>query len=160
MSSYSDEPVLVPPDARRDWKRWALVILALAATGIVVYIPIDRAKKDEAAHYARRGPHDGVLLPLELRGVPHTLELAWAINRFAPVLVPPPPPDMTLHLKGKFGAETLKWNAQLGAFGPTAAFIDPFGHYKVSVRLEEAGEVLWSDTVWAYGIHDSHDHAH
>ncbi|MEO0055256.1 MAG: hypothetical protein RLZZ50_1203, partial [Verrucomicrobiota bacterium] len=40
MSTYSDEPVLVKSDARRDWKRWALAAAALFATGLVVYIPL------------------------------------------------------------------------------------------------------------------------
>jgi hypothetical protein len=160
MSTYSDEPVLVKPNARRDWKRWALAALALFATGLIVYIPLDKARKEEAAHHAARGPRQGVLLPLSLEGAPHTLELTWVRGHFAPVLDPAPAADATLRIAGRFGEETLTWNAELGAFGPTQAQVDPYAHYKLRLRLERGGRALWSDTVWAYGIHDTHGHSH
>jgi hypothetical protein len=160
MSQFSDEPVLVPPSARRDWKRWGAAALALVATGLVVYVPLDKARKEEAAHHALRGERQGVLLKFAIKDVPHSLELTWARGRFAPVLTPPPPPGAILRMKGRFGEEVLSWNPELGAFGPGATDIDPYAHYKVSLRLEIEGRNVWGDTVWAYGIHDTHDHAH
>lgn len=160
MNTFSDEPVLVKSDARRDWKRWAAVAAALFVTGLVVYIPLDKARTEEKAHHAPRGPRQGVLVNLTLEGAPHTLELTWNQGRFAPVLQPAPSAGTTLRIAGRFGEETLSWNAELGAFGPTAASIDPYANYKVSLRLERESRVLWRDTVWAYGIHDTHGHAH
>lgn len=160
MNTFSDEPVLVKPDARRDWKRWAAAALALFVTGLVVYVPLDKARTEEKAHDAPRGPRQGVLLNLTLEGAPHTLELTWNQGRFAPVLQPAPLPGTTLRLAGRFGEETLSWNAELGAFGPATATVDPYAHYKLSLRLEREGRTLWRDGAWAYGIHDSHGHAH
>ncbi len=160
MSTFSDEPVLVKPDARRDWKRWAALGAALLATGLVIYVPLDKARKEEAAHDARRGQRQGVLLDLALDGAPHTLELTWARDRFAPILSPAPAPGTTLRISGRFGDETLSWNESLGAFGPTQAEVDPYAHYRLSLRLEREGRSLWPDTAWAYGIHDTHGHNH
>jgi hypothetical protein len=160
MSTFSDEPVLVKPDARRDWKRWVLVALALVATGLIVYVPIDKALKEEAAHHATRGPNQGVLLNLTFDGAPHTLELTWRLGRFAPVLNPAPAPGTQLRLAGRFGDETLAWNEELGVFGPTEGAVDPYAHYKLLLRLRRDGRTLWHDSVWAYGIHDTHGHSH
>ncbi len=160
MSTFSDEPVLVKPDAKRDWKRWAIAAAALFATGLVIYIPLNEARIEENAHDARRGERRGVLMDLNVEGAPHTLELTWARDRFAPVLQPAPAPGTTLRISGRFGEETLSWNAELGAFGPGEAEVDPFSHYKLSLRLEREGRVLWRDSVWAYGIHDTHGHSH
>lgn len=160
MNTFSDEPVLVKPDARRDWKRWAAAALALLVTGIVVYIPVNKAVMEERAHEARRGERQGVLLDLALDGAPHTLELTWWQGRFAPVLRPAPAPGTTLRLKSRFGDEELTWDAEKGAFGPAQTEVDPYSHYKLSIRIRREGRVLWRDTVWAYGIHDTHGHAH
>lgn len=161
MDSFSDEPVLVKSDARRDWKRWAAAALALFVTGIVVYIPVNKNIMDERAHDAKRGSRQGVLLDgVMVDGAPHTLELTWWQGRFAPVLEPAPAPGTMLHLEGRFGAETLAWNAEKGAFGPAATEVDPYSHYKLSLRLEREGRVLWSDSAWAYGVHEEHGHEH
>jgi hypothetical protein len=162
MSTYSDEPVLMKPDARRDWKRWAAAAAAILGTGLVVYVPFDKARKEEAAHHAPRGPRQGVLVNLTLDGAPHTLELTWIRGNFAPLLDPAPAAGsgLALHLSGRFGDETLTWNQELGVFGPTQALVDPYAHYKLSLRFEREGRTLWSDTVWAYGIHDTHGHSH
>lgn len=160
MSTFSDEPVLVKPDAKRDWKRWALAAAALFATGLVIFIPLNEARIEENAHHARRGEHQGVLLDVSVDGAAHTLELTWARDRFAPVLKPAPAPGTTLRISGRFGEESLSWNTEAGAFGPGTAEVDPFAHYKLSLRLERDGRVLWRDSVWAYGIHDTHGHSH
>ncbi len=160
MSNYSDEPVLVKPDVRRDWKRWAALAVALLVTATVIYIPVNKDLMDERAHDARRGPRQGVLLDLSVDGAPHTLELTWFEGHFAPVLTPAPVAGTTLRLSGRFGEETLAWNAEKGAFGPAAAEVDPYSHYKLSLRLERDDRVLWSDSAWAYGVHEGHDHDH
>lgn len=160
MSQFSDEPVLVQPSARRDWKRWAAAGLALLVTGVFVYIPVNKALTEERAHEARRGTRKGVLLDLSVDGAPHTLELTWYQGHFAPALAPAPAPGTTLRLKSRVGEETLSWNTELGVFGPGAAEVDPYSHYKLSLRLEREGRVLWSDSAWAYGIHDTHGHDH
>jgi hypothetical protein len=160
MSTFSDEPVLVPPTARRDWKRWAAAGLALLVTGVVVYIPVNKSLTEERAHDAPRGPRQGVLLDIVVEGTPHKLELTWNRGRFAPILEPAPAAGATLRIKGRFGEETLSWNAELGAFGPGTTEVDPYSHYKLSLRLERDGRVLWNDSAWAYGIHESHGHEH
>lgn len=162
MSTYSDEPVLVKPTARGSWKRWLLVAAFLGVAGAVIYVPIDKNLMEERAHHAERGPRQGAVYPITLDGASHKLELTWAAGgQFAPVLDPAPAAGTTLALKSRFGAETLKWNAELGCFGPTTgAEADPYNHYKLSLRLERDGRALWSDTLWAYGIHDSHGHSH
>jgi hypothetical protein len=160
MSTYSDEPVLVKPDARRDWKRWAAAGVALLITGVVVYIPLNKSLTEERAHDARRGPRQGVVLDVAVEGAPHKLELTWNLGRFAPAFEPAPAAGTTLRIKGRFGEETLSWNAELGAFGPGTIQVDPYSHYKLALRLERDGRVLWSDSAWAYGIHESHGHDH
>jgi hypothetical protein len=160
MSTFSDEPVLVKSDVRRDWKRWAAAAAALLVTGLIVYVPVEKARKEEAAHHATRGPRQGVLVKLTVEGAPHTLELTWNRGRFAPILTPAPAAGVSLRLAGRFGEETLAWNSELGVFGPGKADVDPYAHYKLRLRLEREGRTLWSDTVWAYGIHDTHGHAH
>jgi hypothetical protein len=160
MSTYSDEPVLVKPDAKSTRKLWLLVSVALAAAGLIVYIPIDKARMEERAHHAERGPRQGTLIRLEIEGRPHTLELTWFQNRFAPVLDPAPAEGVTLSLRSRKGSETLAWNAELACFGPVAFEVDPYAHHKLSLRLEKAGATLWQNTAWAYGIHDTHGHSH
>lgn len=158
MSNFSDEPVLVKPDARRDWKRWAAAAVALFITGTVIYIPLNESRMEENAHHAPRGPKQGVVVNLSVDGTAHTLELTWYKGHFCPILTPAPSPGTTLRLAGRFGEETLAWNADLGAFGPGSADVDPYSHYKLSLRLEREGRTLWRDTVWAYGAHSEHDH--
>lgn len=160
MSTYSDEPVLVKPDAKSAWKLWALVAFAVVAAGTVVYIPINKAWMEERAHHAERGPRQGSLVRFEIDGRPHTLELTWFRNRFAPVLDPVPAEGVTLSIKGRKGSDTLSWNSELACFGPASFEVDPYAHHKLSLRLEKAGVPLWRDTAWAYGIHDTHGHSH
>lgn len=160
MSTYSDEPVLVKPDAKSARKLWIIVILALVVTGMVVYIPIDKARMEERAHHVERGSRQGTLVRLDLDGRPHTLELTWYHNRFAPVLDPAPAEGATLSLSGRRGSAVLTWNSELGCFGPADFEVDPYAHHKLSLRLEQSGRILWRDTTWAYGIHDTHGHSH
>ena len=162
MSSFSDEPVLVRPTVRGSWKRWLAIAAALGITGAVIYTPLSKSSMDERAHDARRGPRQGALYPLTLDGVAHTLELTWSTSGdFAPALQPAPPAGTTLRLESRLGTQTLGWNAGQACFGPTTfGNVDPYSHYKLSLRLEREGRVLWKDTLWAYGIHDAHDHEH
>lgn len=162
MAHYSDEPVLVKPTARASWPRWLAVLAALGVTGAVIYVPIGKARMEERAHYVERGERQGARYALTLEGVPHTLELTWAGGgQFAPVLTPAPAAGTQLWLKSRHGAETLAWNPRIGAYGPTTfGGVDPYAHYKLSLRLEREGRVLWKDTLWAYGIHDTHGHSH
>ena len=160
MSTYSDEPVLVKPDAKTTRKLWTVAAVALFVTGLIVYIPIDKARMEDRAHHAERGSRKGTLLQLEIDGRPHTLELTWFRNRFSPVLEPAPTDGVTLYLKNRKGTETLAWNTELGCFGPVAFEVDPYAHHKLTLRLEKSGRTLWRDTAWAYGIHDTHGHSH
>ena len=160
MSSFSDEPILVKPTARGTWKRWAGIALALLVTGAVIYVPIDKARMEEKAHDAKRGPRQGALYEISVDGVPHTLELTWKRDRFAPVLTPAPAEGVTLRLQGSAGAEGLRWNPEDGCFGPGSFTIDPYAHYKLKLRLEKDGLTLWQDRLWALGVHDSHGHSH
>ena len=158
MSSFSDEPVLLAPTARNNWKRWVAILAAIALAAVVIYIPVSKDLMDERAHDAKRGERQGVLVDITVNGAPHTIELTWARGHFAPILKPAPAPGTTLDISGRFGSETLSWNAELGAFGPCTAEVDPYAHYKLSLALKNAGSTLWKDTLWAYGVHDSHDH--
>lgn len=124
----------------------------------MVYIPVSKDLIDERAHDAKRGERQGVITDISVDGAPHTIELTWANGHLAPILKPAPAPDAKLHVSGRFGKETLAWDATLGAFGPTTAEVDPFSHYEISLRLESAGKLLWSDTLWAYGIVEGHNH--
>lgn len=158
MNSFSDEPVLVPPSAQRDWKRWLAIAAAVALAAVVIYIPVSKNLVEERAHDAQRGERQGVLTEISVDGAPHTLELTWVRGHFAPILKPAPAPGTTLDLSGRFGSETLTWNTEIGAFGPGNFEVDPYAHYKLSLRLKNADRELWKDSLWAYGVHDSHDH--
>ncbi|MCU0792056.1 MAG: hypothetical protein MUE42_04240 [Opitutaceae bacterium] len=159
--SFSDEPVLVKPSASRDWKRWLLIAVALAVVGSVIYVPIGKARMEESAHHAERGTRQGALYHLTIEGVAHTLELTWTgRGNFAPVLTPAPAAGTVLHLEARPGKESLAWNSQIGAFGPTSFAVDPYAHFKLRLRLEREGRTLWRDTLMAYGVHDTHGHDH
>ena len=158
MRTFSDEPVLVKPAARQAWKRWLVIGLAITVPGIVLFVPINNASMEEKSHDAERGPRHGTLVRLDLAGSPRTLELTWWKSHLAPVLTPPPPEGVTLHLRGRFGDETLTWNPDLGAFGPTSAEVDPRAHYKVELTLQQGGRPLWNSQEWAYAINDTHSH--
>lgn len=160
MSSYSDEPVLVKADAKSAWKFRVVIAAAALIAGAAIYIPLDKARMEEKAHHAERGPRQGTLLKLVIDGIPHTLELTWDRGRFAPVLEPAPAAGATLSLKSRKGSGVLSWNAEKKCFGPVDFEVDAYAHHKLSLKLEREGRVLWSDTVWAYGIHDTHGHAH
>lgn len=161
MSSFSDEPVLVKPTARGSWKRWLAVAVALGVTGAVIYVPVGKARMEERAHDAKRGERQGAVYELTLDGAPHTLELTWFGDQFAPVLKPAPAAGTQLRLKSRLGTETLAWNSEMNCFGPTSfGNVDAYAHYKLALGLERDGTTLWKDTLWAYGIHDSHGHDH
>ncbi len=161
MTTFSDEPVLVKTKAgRRDWRRWVVGALALTISGLFVYVPIEKHRLAEAAHYAPRGERQGVKVEFVADNTPHSLELTWLRGRFTPILTPPPPEGATLELSGRFGSDTLTWNAELGAFGPGSHDVDPYDHYKLKLALKVGEKVWWRDTVWAYGIHDTHGHSH
>ncbi len=158
MNTFSDEPILVKPTARGAWKRWVAIAIALIVTGSVLYIPFDKARMEELAHDAKRGSHQGALYEISVDGAPHTLELTWMKGGFAPVLDPAPADGVTLRLKATPGSEDLRWNPETKCFGPTNFKVDPYAHYKLKLRLEKEGRILWRDTLWALGVHDSHGH--
>ncbi|MFA6289866.1 MAG: hypothetical protein WC661_20990 [Opitutaceae bacterium] len=156
--AYSDEPVLVKP-ARR-WSPKALVAIALVVllVGGVLSIPFYQSHLDEAAHHVRRGQHQGALYDIAVAGTPHTLELGWIAPAFSAVLSPSPADGTTLDVSADFGDETLSWNAAKQCFGPGVARLDPYAHHKVKLTLRQGGRVLWSDTLWLYGVPAGHDH--
>lgn len=158
--SYSDEPVLVSPSRRWTFKTVAAIAVVILLVGGILSIPFYQKSLDHKAHDARRGPHQGVLYDIKLDGAPHTLELGWTAPAFSAVLSPAPAADATLEVAGDFGKETLAWNAADNRFGPGALRVDPYGHHKVKLVLRQGGRVLWRDTLWAYGIHDTHGHSH
>lgn len=160
MSTFSDEPVLVKPTARNSWKRWLAIAIALGVAGAFIYVPINKSRMAELAHDAKRGSRGGAIYDFSLQGAPHTVELTWLRGHFAPVLSPTPGPGITLRLESRAGTETLTWNAEIGAFGPATFEIDPYDHYRLTLNVLRNGVSLWEDTLWAYGVHDTHGHAH
>lgn len=158
--SFSDEPHLVAPTRRWSPKTLALVTLVVALVGSLLSIPFYQKNLDAEAHDARRGPNRGALHDLTINGTPHTLELGWVAPAFSAVLTPAPAPDTTLEVSADFGRETLPWNAADNRFGPGALRIDPFAHRKVKLTLRQGDRVLWRDTLWLYGVHDTHGHSH
>lgn len=158
--SYSDEPNLVTPARRWSPKTIVVTVLVLAAVGGILFIPFYQKNLDAEAHDARRGPHRGALYDISINGAPHTLELGWIAPAFSAVLTPAPAADSTLEVSADFGRETLSWNAAENRFGPGAIRIDPLAHQKVKLTLRHGDRVLWRDTVWLYGLHDTHGHSH
>ncbi len=159
--SYSDEPVLVTPARRWSAKTAIIAALVLTLVGGIIYIPFYQKNLDHEAHEVRRGPNQGSLYDISINGAPHTLELGWIAPALSAVLTPAPGPGTTLEVAGDFGRETLSWSAEENRFGPAATRIDPYAHHKVKLTLRQDGRILWSDTLWAYGIHDSHaGHGH
>lgn len=157
--SYSDEPVLVRPSGR-PFGRWLAIGGVMLLLASVVYIPWNKHHMDERAHDAARGSHGGTAYDVSLNGTPHQLEVFWVRGPvFAVACTPPPPEGSTLTLKGRFGTDTLTWNAEQNAFGPGQSPVSPRDHYKLKLTLLSAdGSTLWSGTRWAYGVVDDHQH--
>ena len=158
--AYSDEPNLVAPARRWSPKTIALIALVLSLVGGVIFIPFYQHNLDEEAHDARRGPHRGALYDITIDGSPRTIELGWIAPAFSAVVEPAPAPETTLEVVGDFGRETLAWNAAEKRFGPGKFRIDPYAHSKVKLTLRQGDRVLWTDTLWLYGIHDTDGHGH
>lgn len=158
--SYSDEPNLVTPARRWSLKAIAAIAVVLVVVGGILFIPVFQHNLDESAHDARRGHNKGALYDISIAGTPHTLELGWIAPAFSAVLTPSPAAGTTLEVSGDFGRETLAWNPAENRFGPGTTRLDPYAHAKVNLTLRQADRVLWRDTLWLYGIHDTHGHAH
>lgn len=158
--AYSDEPNLVTP--ARPWspKTIVLVAVVLALVGGVLSIPFYQKNLEHEAHEARRGEHRGALYDITVAGAPHTIELGWIAPAFSAVLKPAPATGAILEVSGDFGRETLVWNAAENRFGPGATRLDPYAHQKVKLTLRQGDRVLWRDTLWLYGVHDTHGHSH
>lgn len=157
---FSDEPNLVAPSRRWSLKTIAALAVVAVLVGGILFIPIFQHNLDEAAHDARRGPNRGALYDISVAGSASTLELGWIAPAFSAVLAPAPAADVTLTVSGDFGEETLPWDAAENRFGPGKIRLDPFAHAKVKLTLRQGGRVLWSDSLWLYGIHDTHGHSH
>lgn len=158
--SYSDEPNLVTPARRWSPKAIAAIAVVLVIVGGVLFIPVFQHNLDKEAHNVRRGSHQGALYNISVDGKTATIELGWIAPAFSAVLSPPPANDATLEVSGDFGEETLAWNAVENRFGPGKIRLDPYAHAKVKLTLRQAGRVLWRDTLWLYGVHDTHGHGH
>ena len=159
--AYSDEPVLVTPKSRWSLKTIVAVLLVVGLVGGILSIPFYQKNLDAEAHDAPRGPHHGTLHSIVLeKKTPAQLELGWIAPAFSAVLTPAPEPGTTLEVSGEFGSETLPWNAAEKRFGPGSFKLNPYAHHKVKLTLRHGDRVLWRDTVWAYGIHDTHGHSH
>ena len=158
--AYSDEPNLVTPARRWSPKTIIVVALVLALVGGLLSIPLYQHNLDEAAHDIPRGPHKGALYNLTLNNTSHTLELGWIAPAFTAVLSPAPAAGTVLEVSGDFGTETLPWNAAENRFGPGSSRLDPYAHYKVKLTLRSGDRILWRDSLWCYGVHDTHGHSH
>lgn len=158
--SYSDEPHLVAASRRWSLKTIVLFGAVLALVGALISIPFYQKNLEAEAHDARRGPNRGALYDITLNGSPHTLELGWIAPAFSAVLTPAPAPGTTLEVSADFGREALAWNAADNRFGPGALRISPLTHRKVKLALREGKRLIWSDTLWLYGVHDTHGHSH
>ena len=156
--AYSDEPVLVTPARRWSPKIIGAIAAVLLFVGGILSIPLYQSHVDDAAHHARRGPHQGALYDITVAGAPHTLELGWIAPAFSAVLSPDPTPDTTLEADGDFGRETLAWDPVKKQFGPGQTRINPYIHSKVNLTLRQGDHVLWSDTLWLYGVPAEHEH--
>ncbi|MFH1496805.1 MAG: hypothetical protein ABII82_03165 [Verrucomicrobiota bacterium] len=157
--SYSDEPVLVRP-ARRPLGLWIAIAGTLVVLAAMVYVPWQNHRLHELAHDAERGERGGTVHTVNIAGVEHRLSLGWVRGPvFAIGCTPPPPTGSTLVIKGRFGTDTLAWNAEQNAFGPGQSPVDPADHYKLKLTLLDAtGTHLWTDTLWAYGVVSGHQH--
>jgi len=155
--AYSDEPVLVKPARRWSPKVIAAIALVLLLVGGVLSIPLYQNHLDDAAHHVRRGQHQGALYDIIVGGVPHTIELGWMAPAFSAVLSPAPADGTVLDVSANFGDETLSWNAGKKCFGPGTARVDPYAHQKVKLTLRRDDRVLWSDTLWLYGVPAGHE---
>lgn len=167
MSSnhYSDEPRLIKPTRtdRRFLTFLCVIIGSALLLGSVVGSILYRNWQEEQSHLAERGMYDGAVYNVEIDGRNHRLELGWQQDRLVALLGITNPQDTVIYVKGKFGEEILRHNPQprsANLFGPSQAQMDPFKHYRVSVRIERSGTLLWSGKLWAWGIHHHHHHHH
>jgi hypothetical protein len=155
--TYSDEPVLVKPARRWSTKVIGGVALVLVIVGGVLSVPLYQHLVDEAALHARRGEHQGALYAITINAAPHTLELGWIAPAFSAALSPAPDASTVLDVSGDFGRETLAWDAAKKSFGPGTTRLNPYAHQKVKLTLRQGGRVLWSDTLWLYGVPAGHE---
>lgn len=158
--SYSDEPVLVTPARRWSVKVMAAILLVAIVVGGILYIPLYQHNLDAEARAAPRGPHHGALYRFTIDGVPRQIELGWIARAFSAVIWPAPAADTTLEISGDFGRETLVWDATQKGFGPGKLRLDPYGHHKVKLTLRQGDRILWTDTLWAYGVVETSGHGH
>ncbi|CAM3061957.1 hypothetical protein [Rariglobus hedericola] len=158
--SYSDEPTLVAPTRRWSIKALLAITLVALVVGGILFIPVYQHNLDEEAHDARRGVTQGALYDIKIAGAPATIELGWVAPAISATISPAPAADTTLEISGDFGNETLAWDAAASRFGPGKLRVDPYAHSKVKLILRQGDRVLWRDTLWAYGIHDTHGHSH
>ncbi|MFA6960963.1 MAG: hypothetical protein WC205_09450 [Opitutaceae bacterium] len=156
--AYSDEPVLVTPARRWSVKTIAVITFVAVIVGGILFVPLYQHNLDEEAHDARRGPHQGALYDISASGTPHTIELGWIAPALSAVITPTPASDATLEVVGDFGTETLSWNTELNGFGPGKLRIDPYAHQKVKLTLRQGDRVLWTDSLWLYGVPAGHEH--
>ena len=158
--AYSDEPVLVTDSRRWSLKAVIAITCVMVLVGGILFIPLYQHNLDEAAHDVSRGPHQGALYDITLSKTPATIELGWVAPALSAVITPAPSPNAILEISGDFGTETLAWNTKLNGFGPGKLRVDPYAHNKVKLTLRLGDRVLWHETLWAYGIDDTHGHSH
>ncbi|MBC2593681.1 hypothetical protein H5P28_05340 [Ruficoccus amylovorans] len=153
----SDNPNLIPPSGP-NWRLIGAVIAALCIIGATISIPAYEAWQSAESAHAERGKMNGAVYTVEVDGEPVKIELGWAGNHLALLADPELPPGAVVTVKGDFGPETLPWNAEYQFFGPTQAEMNPFSHHKVSIRIENDGQLLWSGKRWAWGVPTGHHH--
>lgn len=158
---YSDEPRLIKP--RGIDQRFLGFILLIAAVVLLVggfaFNLLYRNWQENQSHLAERGMYEGALYAIEVDGQTANIELGWRGNHLLPVLHVANFDDVVLHIKGSFGEETLRPDPRyksLAAFGPTSAELAPFKHYRLQLRIERNGQILWAGRLWAWGVHYHH----
>lgn len=167
--SYSDEPNVVTEGARSRKVYFLigagfLLFFALLAS-VALYPKIHEYRREHTPD----GPHGGSLYSIKLEGEPFALELARpeAFDYHLSVFLEPENADANWQPEEYsvvFGVdeaepETLEWDPEREAFGPSAARFHPMADYQFDLKVKHGEETVWSDRLWSFRI-EAGAHAH